>query len=96
MSSNGDELQDLRKQIDALDEKILGLMAQRVTKVRAVGHYKHDHGLPLLDEQRWKTLIKSRVALGKKLDLAPDFVAAIYELIHKYALLVEAQDDDQS
>lgn len=94
MNNNGDQLKALRGQIDALDERILELLAERVAKVRAVGHYKQEHGLPLLDEDRWQAVIESRSAQGEEFGLSSDFVAELYDVIHQYALEVEAQETD--
>lgn len=86
-----DELEDLRKQIDALDGELLKVLASRMEVVRAVGRYKKANGLNLLDEQRLQALLAGRQEQAAKLDLPKGLVAELYDLIHKYALEAEKE-----
>lgn len=90
MDRPDDKLADLRRQIDALDEQLLQLLASRMAKVRSVGQYKRDRGLPPLDERRWQTVLQSRLDKAEALGLSEEFIAELYRLIHEYALSIEA------
>lgn len=47
-----DEMKELRKKIDLIDEKILKLYEQRMDVCEKIGQYKKDNGIPAYDEAR--------------------------------------------
>ena len=55
------ELDFLRKRIDAIDQKIVRLLEERMALARRVGEYKAANNLPVLDSEREKAVIQSRV-----------------------------------
>lgn len=46
------ELNELRKQIDKIDEQMAKLFEERMNLVKQVGQYKKEHNLPILDKER--------------------------------------------
>ena len=66
------ELDVLREQIDEIDRKIVALYEKRAAVSKRVGAYKKQAGLTVLDEQREKSVIASRVRLLVDETLAPD------------------------
>ena len=84
------DLNLLRKRIDALDARILGLLAQRMKLVIKVGAYKKRQNLAPLDQIRWQKLLKSKFLLARKLGLDKDLIKDVYERIHAAALKLEA------
>jgi len=72
-------LNKLRKQIDKTDESIINLLAKRMSMVEKIGRLKKKNNIPVLDELRWKKVIKSKKGFVKK----------IWEIIHNEALKVE-------
>jgi chorismate mutase len=80
------DLTTQRAAIDAADEKLLAVLAERFKAVDVIGAYKRSHGIPPLDESRWKEVLAARVKRGDELHLDTDFVANLFELIHSYAL----------
>lgn len=93
MNQQDDKLADLRRQIDSLDEQLLQLLARRMADVRSVGQYKKGRGLPPLDEQRWQTVLQTRLDRAESLGLSEEFIAKLYQLIHEYALSIEADSE---
>ena len=45
-------LQDLRVEIDAIDDAMIKLFAQRMAVVKSVANFKKAHDLPVLDRSR--------------------------------------------
>jgi len=84
------DLNLLRKEIDALDAKILELLAQRMKLVLKVGVYKKRQSIAPLDQSRWQKILKSKFSLARKLGLDKDLVKDIYERIHEAALKLES------
>ena len=51
-----------------------------------IGEYKRDNNVTTLQSSRWDSLLKDRQEAGKAFDLAPGFVQAIYEEIHRASI----------
>lgn len=83
------ELETLREEIDAADQKLLEALAERMAVVKRVGEYKKQNNLPPLDQARWQKVLENKLARAKELGLSEDLVKEIYETIHKYALKLE-------
>jgi chorismate mutase len=84
------QLENWRQAIDALDEQLLMILAERLQIVEAIGQFKKEQGLAPLDETRWQKVLQSKMARAHELDLSPEFVRALYELIHEHSLKIES------
>ena len=47
-----DELQSLRRDIDAIDRELVELFRRRMNVTARVGAYKRERGIPVLDQAR--------------------------------------------
>ena len=52
------KLEEYREKIDAVDEKLVALFAERMELSRAIAEYKKENGLPVLDAFREKEKLK--------------------------------------
>lgn len=59
-------LEQSRKKIDQIDAKIIQLLEQRFAAVMRIGEYKRYHDLPVRDDARRKTVLRSVIAMGKE------------------------------
>lgn len=84
-----DSLDNIRDHIDALDNRLVELLAQRMQYIPKAGEYKRAHNLPALDEVRWQQATEIRLKQARSLGLSEELVAELYELIHKYTLQIE-------
>ncbi len=50
-------LEDLRREIDRIDDKIIALVSQRLEIARMVAAYKRANGIPILDEAREESVM---------------------------------------
>ena len=76
------ELKKLRMQIDSIDNEIIDLLAKRMKVCLAVGQYKKEHGIAVVQSNRYNEIIEKRCKLGTEKGLSGDFVKQIVELIH--------------
>lgn len=83
------QLSDWRDQIDEIDAQVLELLAKRRHIVLEIGEYKRERGLPPLDAKRWEQVLQSKMTLAKDLDVSPEFIRDLYNLIHDYSLELE-------
>lgn len=72
------ELDTLRIAIDAVDQRISELLAERVRLVLAVGEYKRKHGLAVYDPERERSVL-DRLAKAAKPPLDGDTVRRVFE-----------------
>ncbi|MEM4389598.1 MAG: chorismate mutase [Candidatus Micrarchaeia archaeon] len=56
---SSDKIAALRKKIDALDRRIIGLLEKRAHIARAIGREKRRLGLPLLDRRRERAVLRN-------------------------------------
>jgi chorismate mutase len=80
------DINDLRQEIDLVDQFLLKTLAKRMEVSAKIGEYKKQHGLPPLDEKRWQKVLSSILEAAQDIDLNQDFVKEIYEIIHRYSL----------
>lgn len=74
------ELEDIRRELDAVDRDMVRLFEQRMGLAGQVAAYKLAHGLPVLDRSREEQVLASRTAMLKDPQLA-ESVRALYEEI---------------
>lgn len=80
------KLETLRSAIDRMDHDLLELLASRFDVVRQIGSYKAAHGIDVLQQERWKSLMERRLAVGQRLGLQTDFVEGVFEEVHKESI----------
>jgi chorismate mutase len=90
-----ESLENLRKQIDELDEELLNIFAKRMGVVLKIGALKRATGVPPLDAVRWQSLLDSKRSKAISLGLSEKFVESAYYLIHEYSLEIQS-DGGQS
>jgi chorismate mutase/prephenate dehydratase len=74
-------IEELRREIDELDRRIIELLARRVSIARAIGRIKREAKLCVVDlDREWKVLSNVR-SESVKLGLNPDSVVDIYRKI---------------
>lgn len=73
-------LEDYRREIDAVDRRIVALFEERMGIAQKVGEYKLAQGLPVLDAQREREVLSAKAALVEDSALKAD-VVALYETI---------------
>ncbi len=74
------QLEDLRRQLDAVDREIVTLFEKRMGVAGQIGQYKLERGLPVLDTSREEAVLASRAAMCQNETLKKD-VQALYERI---------------
>ena len=79
-------LDELRKKIDKLDQQMLELMKQRMTISEAIGKYKFDNNITILQTRRYDEIMNDRRLKAEKAGLNPEFVVKVYEHIHEESI----------
>lgn len=80
---SSEELSELRCSIDQIDEQIMSLLSRRMKVSEAIGLYKKEHDMPILQPARYAELLDKRADAAGLLDLNPDFVREILKAVHE-------------
>lgn len=79
-------LEELRMQIDKLDDEVLQLMEHRMAVAEKIGAFKKANNVTILQSNRWGELLKQRINSGLSKGLSEDFVKKIYAAIHEESI----------
>ncbi len=91
VETGGVSLGDLRSEIDSTDEKILKLLAQRMSIVHRLGNAKKEAGLTMMQSERWMQVVEQRLRKGTALGLNPIFIHDILKVIHDESLRIQME-----
>ena len=83
------QLENLRKDIDAIDQKLLSVISERTDIVKQIGEFKKQNSVTILQIQRWFEILKTRQSWGGVNQLDEQMVMEMFELIHKHSVLTQ-------
>ena len=78
-----ESLNELRAQIDKLDDQLLDLLVRRMRVSHDIGQYKKEHDMPILQAQRYEELLARRAAQAVELGMDREFMRTIMQAIHE-------------
>jgi 3-deoxy-D-arabino-heptulosonate 7-phosphate (DAHP) synthase len=84
-------LNELREQIDQIDDDLLLLLSKRMKISAQIGEHKKAHNITVLQIDRWKKILSEHIESGKSLGLDPAVVTNLFEIIHQAS--IEKQTD---
>ena len=90
-TNNTELLAELRCEIDRIDTEVLALLSRRMQISRDIGNYKKEHGLSVLQAQRYNELLDDRAKRGAELNLDQDFVKAVLRTIHDESVRLQIE-----
>lgn len=82
-------IDQLRAQIDVIDENLLYAFKQRMGISRKIGQYKKDHNVAILQTSRWDQILSDMVANGKTYGLSEKFLTAVFNAIHEESVQIQ-------
>jgi chorismate mutase len=85
-SELSNKLEELRSNIDRIDNYILELLSERMDIAKSIGQYKRDNDVTVLQTNRWDEIVKDRVERGLSKELTETFVKAMFEAIHQESI----------
>jgi chorismate mutase len=83
------QLEQLRSQIDEIDAEILKALAKRKKIVGEIGSYKKDNDVTILQLERWREILDTRIPFGEGEGLDRQFVELLLQLIHDESIKVQ-------
>ncbi len=79
-------LEELRKQIDKLDNKLFDILEQRMEIAEQIGQYKKDHNITILQPGRWNEILEKAIHKGSSKNLSHEFITKIFKAIHQESI----------
>ena len=76
-------IEQLRSQIDVIDENLLVALGSRMEISRRIGEFKKAHNIAIVQAARWDSILSSMIEKGKDYNLPEEFVTAFFTAIHE-------------
>ena len=81
-----EHIDDLRHQIDNLDNELLALYGKRMKLSQSIGRYKKKNNISILQSGRWNEILEKSVEKGRAKGLSDGFVTQILTAIHQESI----------
>lgn len=81
-----ENIKELRKLIDNIDNELIDLLAKRMRVSREIGQYKKEHGMTVLQSKRYSEILDKRGAQGSLCGIGSECVSTIFEAIHEESI----------
>jgi chorismate mutase len=78
-----EDLSDLRRQIDELDNQLLELLAKRMRVSKEIATFKKEHSMTVVQTGRYDEIMNKRVAQAAEMGMDKDFMRVVLEAIHE-------------
>jgi chorismate mutase len=78
-----ENLGELRKQIDELDNQLVELLAKRMRVAREIGTFKKEHNMQVLQAGRYSEILEARIQQGEKFGIDGECMQKVLEAIHE-------------
>lgn len=78
-----ENLSELRKQIDELDDNLVELISKRMRVSREIGTFKKEHNMQVLQASRYSEILEGRIKQAEKFGIDGDCMQKILEAIHE-------------
>ncbi len=77
------KLEELRSEIDKIDEELVDILARRMDIVEEIAKYKKENNITILQLKRWNQIIQDRLDAGVRLGLSREFILKLLEVLHE-------------
>jgi len=91
-ADNARNLEELRRRLTAIDDRVLELVAERQQLVEAIGRNKQAKGQATRDFAREKDVIEGAIAKARRLGVPDDLAEVLMRLLIRSSLATQEQD----
>jgi len=90
-------LENIRREVDDIDSELLQILYRRMGKIEEIGRYKKENNITILQIDRLRKMIKSRLKTGNELGLDNKFLLKLLQLVHKESIQIQTKimNDDK-
>jgi chorismate mutase len=87
------KLEELRHEIDKIDDDLVDKLAQRMNVAAKIGQYKKQNQVTILQMERWKKILRRVEKSSLSLGMNTAFVRSLYNLIHEESIRIQTNGD---
>lgn len=80
-------IDELHSQIDIYDDQLLDLLERRMQVAETIGQYKKQHGITILQSNRWQEIVNKAMRKGSNKGLSSEFISIILKAIHQESIV---------
>lgn len=81
-----ENIEDLRRRIDAIDKELLRILANRMIVSKKIGEYKKQNNIAVLQPARWNEIIEKAMEQATPMGLSEEFVSIMLKAIHQESI----------
>lgn len=81
-----ESIEELRSQIDVIDQDLLDLLAKRMGISAEIGQYKKENNITILQPERWDAILVQVFKKGEQRGLQREFLEKIFKAIHQASI----------
>ncbi|UTW65075.1 bifunctional 3-deoxy-7-phosphoheptulonate synthase/chorismate mutase type II [bacterium SCSIO 12643] len=85
------KLEELRSQIDQIDNEILEALGKRMSVTGEIGHYKKSNEVTIFQIDRWKEILDTRQPFAISNGLSESFTDKFLQLVHDESIRVQTE-----
>ena len=82
-------IDQLRAQIDIIDENLLYTLSSRMRVSSKIGQFKKEHNIAILQASRWDSILEKMQAEGARYGLGKEFITTLFTAIHEESVRVQ-------
>ena len=82
-------IDQLRAQIDIIDENLLYAFNTRMGVSRKIGQYKKDHNIAILQTSRWDSILEKMKEKARQSGLSEEFIETVFTAIHEESVRIQ-------
>ncbi len=82
-NTSTESLNELRAEIDKIDDTLLELLSRRMRVSREIGQYKKEHDMPIFQAQRYEEVLARRAAQAVAMGMSREFMRTVWQAIHE-------------
>jgi chorismate mutase len=80
------ELNNLRAQIDVVDNQVIDLLGKRMKVADGIGKLKKQKNVQVLQNKRWNEILGKMVLEGDERGLSEEFILRMFKAIHQESI----------
>jgi chorismate mutase len=81
-----DQLNELRNEIDVIDQKLIEILHERMQVVAQIGSFKKERNVAVLQNTRFNEIMKKMLYKAQKTELSDTFISGIFKEIHQESI----------
>lgn len=79
-------LQDLREEIDQLDEKIIEMLGDRMRIAARIGEFKRENNIAIYQPERWRQILENGLTNATVQGLSEPFILMMMKAVHQESI----------